>query len=720
MKNITTVEQWLGEDNQIGIDIWNKKYKNGDEAFLQWLERVSGDDEELKKLILEKKVLLGGRILANRGISDFKATYGNCFVLASPEDNLESIFDRAKEMARTYSYGGGVGIDISNLRSNGSKVNNTAKTSSGAVSFMSLYDLVTGLISQDSRRGALMISMRANHPDILEFINVKKDLNKITKANISIKFDDYFFKCLDSGLKYVLEFDGEVIEEIDPNLILNEMSEANWEMGEPGALYWDRICNYSFMSDYDYFENINPCGELPLPSNGACLLSSINLANFTSFDDLENTCKILVRAMDKLVTEGADRNPLEKQKETMLKYRPLGIGIMGLADMLINMKVKYGSRTSLKCIEDIMSIILNTSVKESALLAKEYGSFDGCDINKILKSPIFDVINDDVEELVRKYGLRNAQILTIAPTGTISTMIGVSGGAEPIFAKSYTRKTESLHGEDKEYKIYTPIVKKIMGDLSIKEESELPDYIVTSNDINHIDRIKVQAYLQRYVDNAISSTINLPESTTADEIKGIYVNAWEHGLKGITVFRNNCARVGILTTNNKGTDTTDKISIKVKERCEVLNGQTTKVKTGCGNLYITVNDDGDEIVEVFTKNGKGGGCQSNSEGLSRVIALAMRSSVSVSELVKQLKGIRCHSCTKRTDISVLSCPDAIAKALVNHKIRLEKVSNNTLIATNNVVNNTLLATNKCSECGEVLQSSGGCTICPSCGNSKCG
>ena len=267
-----TVQDWLGADNQLGIDIWERKYRNGDESFMDWLDRVSGGSDTVKRMILDKRFLFGGRILANRGTSngDRKITLSNCYVLNAPQDNLESIFDCAKKLARTYSYGGGVGVDLSNLAPNGAKVRNAAKESSGAVSFMDLYSLVTGLISQNGRRGALMLSLSVDHPDIEEFIDVKKDLDRVTKANISVRITSEFMEAVINDRDYDLEFTrnetGETIRKtVNAKALFMKIAENNWDMGEPGVLFWDRITDWNLLSEYDNFEyaGVNPCAEEP-------------------------------------------------------------------------------------------------------------------------------------------------------------------------------------------------------------------------------------------------------------------------------------------------------------------------------------------------------------------------------------------------------------------------------------------------------------------------
>ena len=559
---------WEMSDLQLGI-IKNKYYADG-EDFDKWIKRVSNGNSNLEKLIRDKKFLFAGRILANRGLSDGvnnKLTYSNCYVLSAPEDNIESIYETAGKLARTFSYGGGVGINIGKLRPAGARVNNAAKTTSGAVSFMELFNLTTEVIAQHGRRGALMISMPVSHPDIEDFINIKTDLNKITKANISLMIDDEFMNAVINKDKYYCKFKVEptgefFIREMDAYKLFMRLAKNNWSMGEPGMLFWDRITNYNVMSKDDTFElaGTNPCAEEPLPAGGSCLLGSVNLSEFVCLPFTKNayfdmakfieTVNTAIIALDEVLDEGLELHPLAEQRECVRNYRQMGLGVMGIADMLIKMGIKYGSQESLVLCEDIARNMLNTSVKRSALLASEYGPFPAY-TEKVLESPLLDHVEDDTLELVKKFGLRHSALLTIPPCGSISTLIGVSGGIEPIFQMSYMRKTESLHDEEYYYKVFTPIAQDYMRANGIDNEDDLPDYFITSSEIDYNDRIKMQAVWQKYIDASISSTINLPNDTTVEDVANIYINAWKNGLKGITVFRDGCERAAVLVTTKK-------------------------------------------------------------------------------------------------------------------------------------------------------------------------
>lgn len=588
--------------DELQKSIWKNKYRYNKENFDEWINRISAKNTRIGKLIRQKKFLFAGRILANRGLykDGLKVTYSNCYVLEPPKDNLEDIFDTAKKLARTFSYGGGVGIDISKLRPRGAKVNNSAKNTTGAVSFMELYSMTTGLIGQRGRRGALMISMEVSHPDIEDFIDIKTDLTKITKANISVRINDEFMKAVENNETYRCEFIVEgnnehVIKEVDAKKLFMKLCKNNWDYAEPGILFWDNIKKHHLISEDKEFaySGVNPCAEEPLPSGGSCLLGSINLAEFviqpfgTSATFDSNKFKACVResviALNQVLDEGLDLHPLQEQKISVDKYRQIGLGVMGIGDMLIKMNMRYGSDESIDLCKFIARTMLNEAVKQSSLLAKEYGPFKEYKKEAILKSKFFnDNIDDDIKELVKLYGLRNSQLLTIPPTGSISTMLGISGGIEPIFNISYIRKTESLHDEDVYYKVYTPIVKEYMDLKNITDEKDLPDIFVTAMNLDYEDRIKMQQAWQQYIDASISSTINLPYETTVEDVYEIYIKAWKHSLKGVTIFRDGCKRSGVLI-NEKPKDEKKENDLK-EEICVTEDDKNEKfICPECGN-----------------------------------------------------------------------------------------------------------------------------------------
>ena len=595
-------EKKIWEMDELQQSIWSNKYQYKGESFDNWINRVSGGNEKIGQLIRDRKFLFAGRILANRGLpkDGINVTYSNCYVLQPPQDNIESIFDTAKYIARTFSYGGGVGIDISNLRPKGAKVHNAAKTTTGAVSFMDLYSMATGLIGQKGRRGALMISMDVNHPDIEDFIDIKTDLDRVTKANISVRINDEFMDAVLNKTMYECKFivnsGQEVItKEVDAHKLFMKLITNNWDYAEPGILFWDNIENNHLLSaDKEFkYAGVNPCAEEPLPAGGSCLLGSINLSEFVTepftqhatFDNdkFKECVRDCVVGLNEVLEEGLPLHPLEQQKESVSKYRQIGLGVMGIADMLIKLGIRYGSDEAVKLCEELSNMMLNEAVKQSALLAKEYGPFEKYNEEVIFNSKFFiNNISDEVKELVREYGLRNSQLLTIPPTGSISTMLGISGGIEPIFNLSYFRKTESVHDEDVVYKVYTQVVKEYMDINGISNEEDLGDIFVTAMNLKAEERIKMQGAWQKNIDASISSTINLPNEATIEDVYDIYVNAWKNDLKGITIYRDGCKRSGILTNEKP----------KEEEKREILNQEITEPETeefvcpDCGNKAV--------------------------------------------------------------------------------------------------------------------------------------
>lgn len=821
-------KEWLGEDNTLGLDIWKKKYADG-RTYKEWLYDVSGGDEKLSKLIESKKFLFGGRILANRNNASItsKKTYSNCYVISPPEDNLESIFNTAKKLARTFSYGGGCGIDLSKLSFKGAAIHNAAKSSSGVVSFMELYDKTTEIIGQNGRRGALMMSLASNHPDILEFIDVKRDLNKINNANLSVRVDDEFMRKAQEDTdeeNYELIFnrtyyDSETKTEkdmsgkkINANALLMKLSKYNWENGEPGILFWDNIRRGGLLSNEPGFKygGVNPCAEEPLPSGGSCLLGALNLSAFCKWNndyncyifdyrDFIEAIDISVRALNNVLDEGIDLHPLREQTESVKRWRQIGLGIMGFADALIKLGITYGSPESFIFIKDIGSMMAYYSLITSNKLAIERpskkvdldykGLLNTTYIRNLLKSiseddTIFNIIKTnryDIKNLVDfyqsiyKYGLANSQLLTVAPTGSISTMIDVSGGIEPLFATHYNRVTKSLNGEDTTYTVYPKVIKDVIASkygkcVEVSDENiSSEESIITAHEIPYYNRLKVQSVWQKFIDAAISSTVNLNEDATPDDIYDLYITAWELGLKGVTVFRNNCYRTAILTTNDK--EEKEENAETTLKRGEVIPisdnsyGLKKTLTTGCGTLHLESFYDRDtgELRECFLSKGSTGGCNSFMVAVSRLISLAARAGVPSYKIIDQLKSAgTCPSYAVRrattNDVSIgSSCPCAVGYALeelgkivpenddicendepINEKdeeqsrekmnliIQLPFNKRTNLMKTVKEAKEKLWSNfgptifEECPKCGEhAVFRTNGCITCSSCGYTKC-
>ncbi|MEG2297869.1 MAG: adenosylcobalamin-dependent ribonucleoside-diphosphate reductase [Clostridium sp.] len=752
------VEEWLGQDNRLGMDIWEKKYRDGEENFDQWIDRISGGNKEIAELIKEKKFLFGGRILSNRGLQQQgrKVTFSNCYVVAPPEDEIESIFECAKKLARTYSYGGGCGVDISKLSPRGAKINNAAKETSGAVSFMELYSLVTELIGQNGRRGALMISIDCSHPDVEEFIGLKTDLDKVTKANISIRLSEDFMEAVKENkeyqLHYMREATGETLEKtVNARELFRKIAEVNWDYAEPGALFWDRISNWNLLSNTKEFSyaGVNPCAEEPLPAGGSCLLGSINLSEFVSnpftdtaffdFDAFKKCVGASVVALNEVLEEGLPLHPLPEQQESVEMWRQIGLGIMGMADTLIKLGIIYGEEEAVELCDKIGFAMADTALAASAKLAKEKGTFTACNIDEIMTTEYFKAnTTEKTQELVLKYGLRNSQLLTIAPTGTLSTMLGISGGIEPIYANYYERKTESLHGTDVYYKVYTKIVDNFMKQNNIKDDAGLPGYFVTAMTLEYRQRIDMQSVWQRHIDASISSTVNVPSSFTIEETESLYLYAYEQGLKGITIFRDGCKRTGILTTK----ETKRVIAGDGLKRGEIILvtddvvGKKRKLITGCGSLHCIALFDPHTgaLLETYLSKGSTGGCNNFMIGLSRMISISARAGIDIETIVDQLNSTgSCPSYTarrvSRKDTSKgACCPMAVGIALMEMynemQDELQEKKDRGSKSTKTAPKPIAVAIPEagklyCPECGEPLVFEEGCNICKSCGWSKC-
>ena len=604
--------------NQLSMDIITKKYLQNGEDFENWCDRVTGGNEDYKRLFIEKKFIPGGRILSNRNLDNkgIKTTMSNCYVL-SVDDSIESIYDCCSKMARTYSYGGGVGIDISKLRPCGAIVHNSAKTTSGAVSFMKTFDVVTGTIGQHGRRGALMISIDVNHPDLPDFIDIKANTDQITNANISIRVNNKFMEAVKNDTDYLLHWPcdmtlsndeinavekyNEIVEiettcgpvylkKVKARELFMRIAKNNWDYGEPGVLYWDRISSYHMMSENKNFRyaGVNPCAEEPLPDGGACLLGSMNLYEYVGtdgqfkYDEFARDCKIATRWLNDIQKEGTELHPLKVQRNTAMEYRQIGLGIFDLAGALIKMGVKYGTKEAQEVAEKITHTMLVAAFEQSCDLNTEGKVYEHMFESDFYKNQIEPFIKDEYKG---RYPL-NSQLLTIAPTGTISTMLNATaGGGEPMFALYYIRSTKSIGETD--YKVYPQCVLDYFGDREVVEE-ELPDYYVSSDKIDPKERIEMQAALQKNIDASISSTINLPEKATVQDVYDIYMYAWECGLKGVTVFRDGCKRVAILNRGNKKESDVVFNTVNAPKRPKVLEADYYQVKVKGENFIIIV------------------------------------------------------------------------------------------------------------------------------------
>ena len=711
-----------------------------DEARKEWVQKF-------KWLLGDFRFLPGGRILFGAG-QKRKSTLLNCYVIPVKDDTLEAIFDWCKEAGRTYSYGGGVGTDISGLRPSNSPVNNSAIVSSGAVSFMNLFSETTHTIGQHGRRGALMITMSVSHPDILQFLTVKRNLANVRYANISVRITDDFMRAVRDGTEFTLSFENKVVGRIEKRVmartIWSELVKSARDWAEPGLIFWDTVKRYS-PSEYNGMEVIstNPCSEQPLQAYGACDLGNINLSAFVidQFSDgarldwagLEKATRYAVRFLDDVLDYNADKHPLKQQSDAGRSSRRIGVGITGLGDMLVKLKVKYDSEKALALVDDLFNKIKCFAYDESTMISKEKGPFPLFDAEKHLSMEFIKGLPDDLRMNIEKNGLRNVAILTVPPTGSVSVLAGTSSGIEPIFAFSYTRRSESLSQEY--FKVYHPLALEYIKLFNAANEDELPDFFVPAHRIKPEFRVKMQGVIQKHIDSAISSTVNLPREASVEEVEKIYFQAWEAGCKGITVYREG-SREGVLITDE---ESSNRVAQPAKEEIEwtrdrLLNGQTMKIKLNDGTLYITANFDAVSIREVFINLGKTGTEEkSYTEAIGRLLSKYLQQGGSVEEAVASLKGIKSSSAISWDNgMKIYSVPDAIGKALEIMAGLVDPSQASSLLKQASskigkqlpipsaVHEGSAIHPETCPSCKEdTLVNENGCFACISCGYTKC-
>ncbi|WMJ23525.1 vitamin B12-dependent ribonucleotide reductase [Paludicola sp. MB14-C6] len=666
-----------------------------------------------------------------------------CFVLPI-EDSMEGIFDAIKQAALIHKSGGGTGFSFSRIRPSGATVNTTGGVASGPVSFMRVFNMATEAVKQGgTRRGANMGILRVDHPDILEFIDCKKNATEITNFNISVGITERFMKAVEADENYDLinSSTKKVVSSINAKMVYEKIVESAWRNGEPGIIFLDRLNRDNIVPEVAEIESTNPCGEQPLLPYESCNLGSINLIEMLKETNgkyeldrvkLESTVRKAVHFLDNVID--VNNYPIPEIDHMTKQTRKIGLGVMGFADMLLRMEIPYNSKEGVKLAKKVMGIVNHVGKEESEKLAEIRGAF-----------PLFN-------QSIYKNGtpMRNGTITTIAPTGTISIISGVSSGVEPIFAYAFIRNvmdnTEMIEVnpilKDTLIKrgLYSEeLMRTISNEGTLAHIEELPDDIkkvfVCSHDISPEYHIEMQAAFQSETDNAVSKTVNFTNSATKEEVSEVYMLAYKLGCKGVTIYRDGSRDSQVLNigkVNNGKPVPAVANSITPRPRPEITMGMTECVKIGCGNLYVTVNYDDNGICEVFTSTGKAGGCPSQSEATARLVSISLRSGISVEEIIDQLKGIRCPSTVRQTGLKCTSCPDAIAKVIkkVNDlqkdikrgKDITEKVNSVLKQKKTEKVNTT---TNEkmfkyCPECGSTLEHEGGCTTCRNCGYSKCG
>ena len=675
-----------------------------------------------------------------------------CFVLPV-EDSMEAIFEAVKRTAIIHKTGGGTGFSFSRLRPRNDIVKSTGGVASGPVSFMRVFNEATEAVKQGGRRrGANMGILRVDHPDILEFIDAKKKEGELANFNISVAITDRFMQALEKDEEYDLinPRTGKVHSRLKAKEVFDKLVYGAWRNGEPGVIFIDRINKMHPIPGAGEIEATNPCGEQPLLPYESCNLGSINLAKFIKgrqfllvnkkrvtleealgmidWEKLEEITKLAIHFLDNVID--ANHFPFKEIEEITRANRKIGLGVMGFADMLIQLGIPYSSNEALQVAEKVMSFIQEKGLEKSRELGEKKGDFPNIKLS-IHKSP-----------------MRNGTITTIAPTGTISMIADTSSGIEPLFTIAYKKNVlggESLIYANKYFEelahelgFYSKeLWEKVSGARSIKEFKEIPEYVRevfdTTFDVSPMQHVNIQAAFQKYVDNAVSKTINMPNSARIEDVEKVYKEAYVKGLKGLTVYRDGSRQVQVLETAKKEEKPTHHMEIRnPRPRPQVTKGKTYRMQTEMGTLYITINEDDEGLIEVFVHLGKSGSSvMAFTEAIGRLISLALRSGVNPNEIVKQLKGIKSSTPIRQEDGSVVfSVPDAIARSLekfLQGGEQLELIPRGTSLASIPPVLGKAHKEKKaehseadiCPECGGVLIYQEGCFVCRDCGYSKC-
>ena len=727
-------EEVLWAKDEVAYNVFRAKYAKDDmESPAMFCHRVASICDEsirdkVESLLASGTFFFGGRTMYLAGRKqEINAAGSNCYVVPIEDDTIEAIYEANKHMARIFSKGGGVGTDISILRPRNAKVNNAAKSSTGAVSFLDLFNETGNVISQHGRRGATMVSIDCSHPDIEELLDTKMKGDRLQSMNVSIKFTDEFMTAVDCDKPYTLKFDvkstGEHIEKtIKAREFFKKFCECQWSWGDPGALFIDEFNDYNMLSGYDNFRILttNPCAELPLGAWGSCNLGSINLAKFVDmytgkfcWGSFIDTVHVAVRALNDALDYSYDKQPYEENRKYIRDWRPIGLGVFGYADMLVELGLKYGSEEALEFTRKLFHCLTNEAVKASAFLCQDYfNTFGEYDYDKTADSKFFQSLDDDTKKCVEEYGLLNGQLISIAPTGSISLLAGrYTGGCEPIYKLYYERTTHKLEEQGKTFRVFSHSIEDLLArnelsmDTSAEDIKKMFPYVIESHDVEPIRRILTQATMQKYVDNSISSTVNLPESATPDDIFAIYDAAWQTGCKGITVFRDNCARGNILGLSKKEEKPTIlHDSLKPERRGDIgtLVGKTYTQVMGDGTkLYITVNWKDDKLFEIFVNSERH---KDEVDGITRLISLSMRCGVSIDAIIKQLFKLNADSVGFAVGMTLNDAYTLDSHEPIIQEVEVEDRQRDM----------------ECPEChSKNVKLSGHCWQCDSCGASGC-
>jgi ribonucleoside-diphosphate reductase alpha chain len=701
-------------------------------------------EEEFYELMASLDFLPNSPTLMNAGreLQQLSA----CFVLPVG-DSMEEIFDAVKQMALIQKSGGGTGFSFSRIRPKNDVVGSTQGVSSGPVSFMSVFDAATETVKQGgTRRGANMGILRVDHPDILSFIQCKEGDHHFNNFNISVAATNEFMEAVKRDGEYPLRNPRtrEVVHFLNARRVFEKMVYYAWKNGDPGIIFIDRINQDNPTPEVGPIESTNPCGEQPLLPYESCNLGSINLSHMATngsldWEKLGSVTEKAVHFLDNVID--MNRYTLPQIEAMTMANRKIGLGVMGFADLLIGLGIPYDDPQALELAEKVMAFIQERGKKTSRELAMKRGSFPNFN-SSLLKG--------------RWDAMRNATITTIAPTGTLSIIAGVSSGIEPIFALAFARHV--LDGKEllevnplfegiarKENFYSENLMREIAQKGHLNHLPEIPEKIrrlfVTAHDILPEDHIRMQAAFQKYTDNAVSKTVNFPHEATVDDVEKVYLLAYELGCKGVTIYRDRSREKQVLYKGMAYTqeeplreeEALPSMEIKPKARRDVIHGSTWKIRTGCGNLYVTVNEDEDgNLFEIFNQIGKAGGCAaSQSEAIGRLVSLALRSGVDPGDIIRQLKGISCHTPVWYREGKILSCSDAVAKAIewhLNEKGERPRADApaigqiRALLPEKQIPRDASVSVflrGACPECGGPLIFEEGCVKCL-CGYSDCG
>ncbi len=719
------------------------------------LARVEKDpaywEEKFYGALEDFKYLPAGRITAGAGTAR-QVTLFNCFVMGTVPDSMGGIFDMLKEAALTMQQGGGIGYDFSTIRPRGADVKGVAADASGPLSFMDVWDaMCRTIMSAGSRRGAMMATMRCDHPDIEQFITAKSDPARLRMFNMSVLVTDPFMEAVKADGPWELVFGGKVYHTVQARDLWNKIMQATYDYAEPGVIFIDRINAANNLSYVETIAATNPCGEQPLPPYGACLLGSINLARLVAepFEDaahldedaLKELVATAVRMMDNVVD--ASKFPLPEQEAEAQAKRRIGLGVTGLADALLMLGLRYGSDEAARQTERWLHAIARAAYLASVQLAKEKGAFPLFDAEKFLTSGTMQQMDDDVRDEIRAHGIRNALLTSIAPTGTISLYAGnVSSGIEPVFAYAYTRKVLQKDGSRTEEEVVDYAVQMWRDKFG---EKDLPEFFVNAQTLSPSDHVKMQAAAQKWIDSSISKTINCPEDISFDAFKDVYMQAWDQGCKGCTTYRPNDVTGSVLTVSESADTAPGESAAAPHEvdggdvvymsepldRPQSLEGSTYKLKWPDSEhaIYLTIND----IViggrrrpfEVFI-NSKNMEHYAWTLALTRMISAVFRRGGDVSFVVEELKAVfdpRGGAWVKGKYIpSILA---AIGGVIEQHMVNIGFLEGEGMGLKSDpqaqVVNMDVPRGKACPSCGQFdMVMIEGCMTCRSCGHSKCG